>query len=120
MEITRICPSFAVAPQVTPQDLEGLARQGFRSVVNARPDAEEPGQPPSAQIEAEARRLGLGYRHIPITPGQMTEAHARELATALGELEQPVLGFCRSGARAANLWKLAQDVCDLPGAAGAA
>ena len=78
-------------------------------MVNNRPEGEEPGQPPASEIEAEARRVGLAYRHIPVVPGQGTKAQARELAAFVAEAGGPVVGFCRTGGRAANLWKMARE-----------
>lgn len=110
MEINRITPSFAVSPQIRPEDLAAIARAGFRAVVNNRPDGEAPDQPPSAALEAEARRLGLAYSHIPITHGEMREADARALGRVLKAAKGPVLGFCRTGARSSRLWKLTQQL----------
>lgn len=115
MAITRLSPSFAVSPQIRPEDLAGIARAGFRAIVNNRPDGEEPGQPTSSQLEAEANRLGLRYRHIPIAHGEIREDDARALNDVLEGEEGPTLGFCRSGARSSNLWKLARQLPGKPG-----
>ncbi len=106
-ETVPITSSVSVAPQLRAEDLAGLAAAGFRTIVNNRPDGEEPGQPPSAEIEAEARRVGLAYRHIPVAPAAMSEREIRAFAEALDEAERPVLAFCRSGARSAHLCRAA-------------
>lgn len=42
--------------QITVDDVAVLARQGYRSIINNRPDGEGgPSQPTSAQIEAAAK-----------------------------------------------------------------
>ena len=105
-EIGRLAADFAVTGQLRSEDLPDIAAQGFRTIINNRPDDEAPDQPPSAELEAAANRLGLGYRHIPVRPGEMGARAAGELATALAELKKPVLAFCRSGSRSANLWML--------------
>lgn len=108
MSIDRIAPEFAVCPQLRPEELPSVADAGYRAIVNNRPDGEAPDQPPSAEIEAEARRLGLDYAYIPVVPGQLGEEHARALNRFLESAGRPVLGFCRTGNRAAQVWKLAR------------
>lgn len=108
MTVTSLSPDFAVSPQVEPRDVPALAEAGFVHIVNNRPDGEEPGQPTSEQIAAAAASHGLGYSHIPIVPGQATQANAEALAAVLRDAPGPVLGFCRSGGRARQLWEMAR------------
>ena len=108
MDLNHLSPSFATAPQLQPDDIGPLAAAGFKGIINNRPDNEGPDQPRSEQLEAEAKRHGLVYRHIPVVPGQATDADARAFATALKEADGPVVAFCRTGNRAAALWKAAQ------------
>ena len=110
MTITRLSPDFAVAPQLDPDDLAAVAALGFRALVNNRPDGEEPGQPSSETLAAEAARLGLPYRHIPLGQGDDPIAQARKLGELLREIEGPVLAFCRSGTRSAHLWNLSRQL----------
>jgi len=105
MELNHLSPTFAVSPQIQPAEIGRLAAAGFRCIINNRPDGEGPDQPRSSEIEAEARRHGLLYRHIPVIPGQATAADGRAFAAALNEAEGPVLAFCRTGNRSAALWK---------------
>lgn len=104
-----IADDVCVAPQLTPAAMAEAARLGFRSVVNNRPDGEGgPGQPRSADIEAAAIAAGLQYRHLPVESGFQTPQQAAEMAALLAELPRPLLLFCRSGARSARLYTLAQ------------
>jgi uncharacterized protein (TIGR01244 family) len=104
-----IADDVCVAPQLTPEAMAEAARLGFRSVVNNRPDGEGgPGQPRSAEIEAAALAAGLQYRHLPVESGFQTPQQAAEMAALLAELPRPLLMFCRSGARSARLYTLAQ------------
>jgi len=106
-EYRQLSPKLAVRSQVHPSEIEELAAQGFKGIINARPDDEEPGQPGSAELEAEARRHGLAYTHIPVAPGQASAEDGQRFAEALRQCDGQVVGFCRSGARAAGLWELA-------------
>lgn len=99
--------NLSVCSFVSPAELPDLAKQ-FRTIVNVRPDAEEPGQPSSAEMEQAARQLGLEYVHIPVVPGQITDQQVAVFAEALSDKPGPVLGYCRTGTRAASLWALAR------------
>ena len=92
-----------------------MLKAGFGTFVNNRPDGEEVGQPTSAQIRAEAQRLGLRYVYLPIVPGGMTDADARALNEVLADADGPVLGFCRTGARSMSLWKRSRELAAIAG-----
>lgn len=106
-DVKRLADDLAVCAFVPPEKLAELASE-FRTIINNRPDAEEPGQPSSAEIEAEARRLGLDYVHIPVVPGQVSDEQVAVFGKALHGSHGPVLAFCKSGRRAATLWALSQ------------
>jgi sulfide:quinone oxidoreductase len=108
MNLTYLSPKLAVSPQIRPTDIARLAAAGFRGIINNRPDREEPGQPRSDEIEAEARQHGLAYRHLPVVPGQATEADIAAFAAAVAGADGPVMAFCRTGNRSAGLWQMAQ------------
>jgi uncharacterized protein (TIGR01244 family) len=58
-------------------------------------------------VAAEAA-AGLEYRYLPVAGGYQSPEEAAEMARLLSELPRPVLMFCRSGARSARLFALAQ------------
>jgi uncharacterized protein (TIGR01244 family) len=105
MIMQRLDATVLVAGQIRPSDLAEAAASGIRTIVNNRPDGEEPGQPLAAEIEAAAQAAGLAYRHIPVAGG-FSDAQVEAMAEALGE--GPVLAFCRSGTRSTWLWALAR------------
>ena len=111
LPVQPIAPDVCVAPQLSPQAMSEAAKAGFRSVVNNRPDFEGgDDQPTSAQIEAAARAAGLEYRYLPVDGGYQSPEQAQAMAQLLGDLPRPLLMFCRSGARSARLYALAQQV----------
>ena len=106
--ITPVTEGFSVAPQLQPNDLAELARLGFRSVINNRPDGEGgPDQPTGEQMRTAAEAAGLRYAHIPSAPTADDPAVIDKVRSALKELPQPVLAFCRSGARSTRLYRAA-------------
>jgi len=109
LPLRRVAADVCVAPQLTPGAMAEAARMGFRSVVNNRPDFEHgPDQPTNADIEAAAHAVGLEYRFLPVAGGHQSPAEIAAFARLLQELPRPLLVFCRSGARSANLFSQAQ------------
>ena len=108
LPLRQIDAEVCVAPQLTPEAMAEAARAGFRAVVNNRPDFEHgPDQPTSAQIEAAAVAAGLVYRHLPVDGGWQSPEQIAAFRQLLAELPQPMLAFCRSGARSGRLYQAA-------------
>ena len=103
-----LVPGLDITTQVTPQAIADAKAAGFGAIINARPDREEPGQPSSAELEAAAKAAGLDYHHIPVIPGQFSDAQVDAFCDALDGCEKPALAFCKSGMRATSLWALSQ------------
>lgn len=109
LPVQAIAADVCVAPQLTPEAMAEAARLGFKSVVNNRPDFEGgPDQPTSNAIAAAAQAAGLEYRYLPVAGGYQSPEEAAQMAQLLQELPRPLLMFCRSGARSARLFTLAQ------------
>ena len=102
-----VTDDLSVSPQISLADVAEAARLGFTTLINNRPDGEEPGQLTSAQIEAAAREAGLAYAHIPVRggPGPAEVEAVRELVDAA---DGPILAFCRSGTRSIVTWSIGQ------------
>ncbi|WP_334163521.1 TIGR01244 family sulfur transferase [Phenylobacterium sp.] len=104
-----VTEDISVAPQITVEDVGEAARQGFRTIINNRPDNEEPHQPSSHDIEAAAKAAGLEYFHVPVR-GSPTPDQVDATNRILAEAPSPVLAFCRSGTRSIITWSLGQAV----------
>jgi len=103
-----ITDDFAVSAQLSPADLADLARHGFRSVINNRPDGEGgPSQPKDAELRAAAEAHGIFYAHLPVPGMQFDERAVMRMRALVGELPKPTLAFCRTGNRSAGLYRAA-------------
>ncbi len=103
-----VSPDLALAPQLAPEAMAAVAAQGYRSVINNRPDFEGgPDQPTSAQLEAAARAAGLEYAHLPVAPGWQSPEEIARFGELLATLPKPVLAFCRTGTRSGKLFRAA-------------
>ena len=102
---------FATLGQIDPSHLVLIAEQGYKSVINNRPDFEGgPDQPKNADIQAQAEILGLHYAYLPVVSGSITPEQVIEMARLLKTMPNPILAFCRSGARSSNLYQMALQV----------
>ena len=108
MDIRQINEDYAVSGQIDPAEVAGLKAAGFRGVICHRPDDEQPGQPSAATVRAAVEAEGLAFRHIPVVSGQITADDVGAMAKALDEMEGPIFGYCRSGARSTNIYALAR------------
>ncbi len=103
-----VSPDVCVAPQLDVPDMAWVAQNGFRSVINNRPDFEEGDhQPTNAAIEAQAKALGLQYAFLPVAPGYQSPEEVARFAALIERLPKPILAFCRSGTRSGKLYRAA-------------
>lgn len=99
------------AGQIAPEHLSQIVEQGFKSIINNRPDLEGgSSQPTSAQIEEAAQTAGVAYVYLPVISGQLTEADVRTFADHYNALAKPILMFCRTGNRSNNLYQIAKQM----------
>lgn len=107
--IIELTADVSVAPQLGEVDFAEIARRGFRSIINNRPDDETGVTVLSGHAAELAAKAGLAYRAIPCPPAEVTEAALVDaVAEALDELPAPVLLYCRSGTRSTLLWAQSQ------------
>lgn len=106
VEPRAIAEDFAVSPQLTAADFAPLAAAGYKTVINNRPDGEEPGQLSAAEAATIAHEHGLNYVHIPVKMPEFTAATVEQFGAALETNEGPVLAHCKSGTRSCMLWTL--------------
>ncbi|MBV8380692.1 MAG: TIGR01244 family phosphatase [Paucibacter sp.] len=108
LPINPLTPAFSVAPQLEPEAMAAVAAAGYKSVVNNRPDFEGgPDQPTSSAIEAAAHAAGLEYRYLPVNGAYQSPEEIAAMRALIDSLPQPVLAFCRSGARSTKLFAAA-------------
>jgi len=123
LNIHQIEPGFAISEAISPDDLEDVAKRGFKSVICNRRPGEADDHPDDQTLSAKAKALGIEWRCIPVTPGEYSEADIAAFGSALDNLPTPILAFCRSGKRAIHLWAHAKSQspsCDIPGLLAAA
>jgi len=106
-DFRRVTDDFSTAPQISVADVAEAARQGFTTIINNRPDGEDPDAPQSADIAAAAKAASLNYIHIPVRGGP-GPAEVEAVKQVIDAADGPVLAFCRSGTRSIVTWSIGQ------------
>lgn len=112
MKIVKLTDSLGVCAQITPDDVPGIAAAGYKVLINNRPDGEESAQPSGAAIADAARAAGLEYHYMPVTAQSFPGPDFDAMTDLLDDPTRPVLAYCRSGTRCANLWVASRDAVD--------
>jgi len=110
MNIQKLSEDYSITSQIAPTDMALIAEMGFKSILCNRPDGEATMQPSFAEIEKAALAAGLDARYLPVAPAPPEIGDAQMLAALLDDLEGPVLAYCGTGARAANLWNMGKTI----------
>jgi uncharacterized protein (TIGR01244 family) len=104
--LAELAPGLSAAGKLDRADIEALAVSGVRTIINNRPDNEDPGQLPAADARRLAEAHGIAYHHIPFTAASLTRADVEAFAATLRTAPQPVVVHCRSGTRSTLIWAL--------------
>ena len=103
-----LAPGLSAAGKLDRADIDALADSGVRTIVNNRPDNEDPGQLPAAEARRIAEARGIVYHHIPVTAATLSRGDVDAFAAVLASAPQPIVVHCRSGTRSTLLWALAR------------
>ncbi len=103
-----LAPGISAAGSLDRSDIDALARAGVRTIINNRPDDEDPGQLPATEARQMAEERGIAYHHIPVTAASLSRADVDAFAAVLATAPTPVVAHCRSGTRSTLLWALAR------------
>lgn len=91
---------LTVSGQPSEQEIQALADEGFKSVVNFRTEGEED-QPLSPDAEAKkVKDAGLEYLHVPVSMDAMSGNLVDQFRARYQTLPAPVFAHCKSGKRA--------------------
>jgi sulfide:quinone oxidoreductase len=104
--LAELAPGLSAAGKLDRADIEALADAGIKTIINNRPDGEDPGQLPAADARKLAESRGMAYHHIPFTAATLTKAQVDEFAATLASATGPIVAHCRSGTRSTLVWSL--------------
>ena len=105
----KINDQLYLAGQISLSDLDSFVEAGIKTIINNRPDNEEPGQLAAEDARSAAEDLGIEYHYLPMVNGQpLPDTLVSDFKAALENSKGPVLAHCRSGMRSSFLWALGQ------------
>ncbi|KZD12077.1 TIGR01244 family sulfur transferase [Oceanibaculum pacificum] len=105
---TPMAPGIDTAAQIDSASIREIAKRGYKTLINNRPDEEEPGQMPMAAAKAEAEALGLDYIFLPVTSSTISRPDVEAFDRLLAGAQKPVLAHCRTGTRVYLLYAATQ------------
>ncbi len=108
MEIRPLTDSYAVSPQVAPEDLSAVKAAGYVTVICNRPDQEIPPEFQADAIRKAAEAHGLAFVLNPVVHGALTLEIVETQGKTIAEAPGPVLAYCASGNRSSIVWALSQ------------
>ncbi len=108
MDIRQITPTYAVAPQITAEDIAAIKAAGFTTIICNRPDGEVPPGLHAADIGAAAKAAGLTFVVNPVTHQTLNMDMVQVQNDAAAAATGPVLAYCASGTRSSIVWSLGQ------------
>jgi uncharacterized protein (TIGR01244 family) len=104
--LMELAPGLTAAGALTGEHIEALAAAGTKTIINNRPDGEDPGQLPAADARQLCAAHGIAYYHIPFVAATLTSADIDAFAAALKGATGPAVAHCRSGTRSTMIWAL--------------
>ncbi|WP_027132878.1 TIGR01244 family sulfur transferase [Geminicoccus roseus] len=108
MQPVKVTDKLSVAGQPALDDVAAIAKAGYGTLINNRPDGEEAGQPGAAAEADAAARAGLDYLDLPVTGATISKEDVRRFQEAVDHADGPVLAHCRTGTRSLTLWVLGE------------
>ncbi|MBD0264231.1 MAG: protein tyrosine phosphatase family protein [Tolypothrix sp. Co-bin9] len=103
----KISNDLSAAGQLTPEQLQQAADEGFKSVINLRSPNEQ-GFLSDEQQQAEA--VGLQYANIPLKPTEPNQELTKAALEEIADLPKPILIHCAAGARASGIALIANAI----------
>jgi uncharacterized protein (TIGR01244 family) len=104
--LMELASGLTAAGALSADNIEALAAAGVKTIINNRPDGEDPGQLAAGEAQALCAKHGIAYHHIPFVAATLTRADIDAFETVLTTGAQPMVAHCRSGTRSTMVWAL--------------
>ena len=104
--LMELAPGLAAAGALSADHIEALGASGVKTIVNNRPDNEDPGQLSADEARALCAAHGIAYHHIPFVGATLSSTDIDAFDAVLKSAPHPVVAHCRSGTRSTMIWAL--------------
>ena len=108
MDIRPLSDSYAVSPQIAPEDIPAIAAAGYKTIICNRPDGENPPDLAAGRLRAAAEAAGLSFVENAFNAMTLGPDHVVAQGRAIEASPGPVLAYCASGNRSSIAWALSQ------------
>jgi uncharacterized protein (TIGR01244 family) len=108
MRVLELAPQVYASGPLFESDLQLLAKQGVRSIVNTRPDNEAEGQPLSSDLAKAAESFGIEVVYFPVEKSALSSDAAAAFMKACDRLDRPLMVCGRSGGQSTKIWESAE------------
>jgi uncharacterized protein (TIGR01244 family) len=95
----RLSPRVTIGPQVSEEELEQIAGEGFATIVNLCTKGECDQLLSPQEEEKTAKKLNLSYIHLPMTMHRLKMEMLDEICQTLASAPAPMYIHCRIGQR---------------------
>lgn len=104
--LMQLSPGLTAAGALTADNIEALAASGVKTIINNRPDNEDPGQLPADEARKLCKARGIAYHHIAFVNATLTPDHVDAFEKVMMSGSPPMVAHCRSGTRSTMIWAL--------------
>ncbi len=108
MDIRPLTETYAVSPQITPENVPDIAAAGFKTVICNRPDGEIPPDYHAKVLRTAVESAGMVFVENPVIGGAITMENVTAQGAGIADSTGPVLAYCASGNRSSIVWALSQ------------
>ena len=108
MDIRHLTQTYAVSPQIAPEDVAVLKAAGIATVICNRPDGEVPPDLTSDRIRKMVEEAGMRFVLNQFAGNELSMDHVALQGEAIAESSGPVLAYCASGNRSTIVWALSE------------
>ena len=106
LNIKKLDSKLFVSGQISEYMMEEIADLGVKLIISNRPEGESIDQPNDKDLEIKAKLLSIKFKSIPFSANTLTRDKINSLSKILDDIKNPVLIYCKSGARSAVIWAL--------------
>ena len=103
MKLMQLNNQVSVSDQLTVDDIAELKQLGIELLVCNRPDGEDVGQTPFADIKQAAEAAGMNTGLLAFSSYRITDQDRDQLIELI-KTQQKIHLYCRSGSRSRRLW----------------
>lgn len=97
-----------VTAQLKKEDIPAVRHDGFKTLIDIRPDGEVPDQISSYDAGRMAAQNELRFAYVPVPHGPIPASAVAALGDAIASNPRPILLYCHSGRRAARTFSLVE------------